>query len=327
MQQLSLVPNEKQRFESIHVTIRLTYPNGNLSTVCYAPFLEETMKYKMLPNILVSLSLASLLVCQASAADPKPILVCYPGGPVKATDANNAMGSMLRVVEKVGQWPSGSFTSLFTAKASECKQILAEKKPGFTILSLGLYLELRNQYHLVPIAQPKIKGMSNERYRILVKQGTFKSVAELKGKTLGGTVLEEPQFVQRIIFAGTIDPTTHFVLKHSPQALRSLRALSAGGIDAVIVNEQQFSSLGSLPFAKELEPIFSSEPIPLIGLVANEQQTSAEERARLAKALYKMCVDDEGKKLCEMFGVESFDMVDRSVFEPMIKLWVATGGK
>ena len=285
------------------------------------------MSIKTIVTIFTNILILSLLVCQAQAADPKPIVVCYPGGPVKADEANNALGSMLRVVEKVGRWPSNNFTSLFTAKAGECKKFLAENKPTFIILSLGLYLELRNQYHLIPIVQPKIKGLSNERYRILVKKDTFKSLDDLKGKTLGGTVLEEPQFLQRIVFTGAIDPTTYFVPKPSPQALRSLRALAQGGIDAMIVNEQQFSSLGSLPFAKDLEPIFTSEPIPLIGLVANEQQSTPEDRARLTKALEKMCTDDEGKKLCDMFGVESFNTVDKATFEPMIKLWLSAGGK
>jgi hypothetical protein len=285
------------------------------------------MNIKTVVSTFTSILILGLFVCQAQAADPKPIVVCYPGGPVKATDANNAMGSMLRVVEKVGRWPSGNFTSSFTAKASECKKILAEKRPTFIILSLGLFLELRNQYHLIPVASPRIKGMSNERYRIVVKKDTFKSLEELKGKTLGGTVLDEPEFLQRIVFTGTIDPTTYFVLKSSPQALRALRALSEGGIDAVILNEQQFSSLGSLPFAKELETIFTSKPIPLIGLVSNEQQSTAEERARLTKALVKMCTDAEGKKLCDMFGVESFNTVAKATFEPMIELWVSTGGK
>jgi len=34
-----------------------------------------------------------------------------------------------------------------------------------------------------------------------------------------------------------------------------------------------------------------------------------------------MCADTEGKKLCELFGVEAFVPVDSMVFEPMIKLW------
>jgi hypothetical protein len=38
-----------------------------------------------------------------------------------------------------------------------------------------------------------------------------------------------------------------------------------------------------------------------------------------------MCTDAEGKKLCDLFGVESFAAVDAAVFDPMVKLW--TEGK
>ena len=58
--------------------------------------------------------LAALLIpSQGGAQSTTPILVCYPGGPVKDKEANNAMASMLRVVEKVGQWKSGFGGSVF----------------------------------------------------------------------------------------------------------------------------------------------------------------------------------------------------------------------
>ena len=58
-----------------------------------------------------------------------------------------------------------------------------------------------------------------------------------------------------------------------------------------------------------------------MGVVANSAMTTAEERARFGKALEGMCTDAEGKKLCDLFGVESFVGADQTVFEPMIKLW------
>ena len=50
--------------------------------------------------------IASLLASVNANATPNPemIVVCYPGGSVNAKDANGAMSSMLRVVERVGQW-------------------------------------------------------------------------------------------------------------------------------------------------------------------------------------------------------------------------------
>lgn len=260
-----------------------------------------------------------------AAPDPEMIVVCYPGGSVNSKDANGAMSSMLRVVERVGQWQENSFSSLFTAKADECRKEMTAKNPKFAITSLGLYLELRSQHNLVPVVQPKIKGSSNERYRVMVQKDKYKSLADLKGKTLGGTVLEEPAFIGKIVFAGKYDPASFFVLKPSNQAIRALRSLDKGELDAVILNEQQYAGLASLQMKTPLEAIFTSGEIPLMGVVANSVTTTAEERARFGKALEGMCTDTEGKKLCELFGVEAFTSVDAAVFEPMVKLW--TEGK
>ncbi|OAI18365.1 hypothetical protein A1359_05075 [Methylomonas lenta] len=267
--------------------------------------------------------LASLLApfSVSAAPDAEMIVVCYPGGSVNAKEANGAMSSMLRVVERVGQWQENSFNSVFLTKSDDCKKQIADNNPKFAITSLGLYLELRNQHKLVPIVQPKINGQTSEHYRVMVQKDKFKSLDELKGKTLGGTVLEEPAFVGKIVFAGKYDPASFFDLKPSNQAIRALRSLNKGELDAVILNEQQFGGLGSLQMDTSLEAIFTSEEIPLMGVVANSGSTSVEERARFGKALEAMCTDAEGKKLCELFGVESFNSVDASLFEPMVKLW------
>jgi ABC-type phosphate/phosphonate transport system substrate-binding protein len=268
------------------------------------------------------LIIASLLIPFAVSAAPSPemIVVCYPGGSVNVKDANGAMSSMLRVVERVGQWQENSFNSVFSTKPDECRKLMTEKSPKFAITSLGLYLELRNQHNLLPVAQPRIKGRTSERYRVMVQKDKYKSLDELKGKTLGGTVLEEPLFISKIVFAGKYD-SAGFILKPSNQAIRALRSLSKGELDAVILNEQQFGGLGSLHLETPLEAVFTSEEIPLMGVVANSATTTEEERARFGKALKEMCTDAEGKKLCELFGVESFVNVDEAVYEPMVKLW------
>lgn len=269
--------------------------------------------------------LAGLLmpIAANAAPDPEPdmIVVCYPGGAINAKDANGAMNSMLRVVERVGRWPENSFNSLFTTKLDECRKQMAEKKPKFAITSLGLYLELRGQHNLVPVVQPKIKGSTSERYRVMAQKDKYKSLDELKGKTLGGTALEEQSFIGKIVFAGKYDPAGFFDLKASNQAIRALRSLDKGELDAVILNEQQFGGLASLHMEQPLEAVFTSEAIPLMGVVANSATTTAEERARFGKALEGMCIDTEGKKLCELFGVDSFATVDVALFEPMVKLW------
>ncbi len=261
------------------------------------------------------------LIAPAIAVEPSPIVVCYPGGAVNAADARAAMDAMLRVVERVGQWRENSFTSFFTAYADECKKLMGEKKPRFAITSLGLFLELRAEHDLVPVVQPRIQGSSTERHRVMVRKGKYNGLEDLKGKSLGGTVLEEAEFVGKIVFAGRYDPANFFVLEPSKHAIRALRSLDKGELDAVIVNGQQFAGLVSLELSNPLEAIYTSQEIPLMGVVANDTTSNAADRTRFAQALEGLCADGEGSKLCQLFGVESFAAVDPVVFEPMVELW------
>jgi hypothetical protein len=255
-------------------------------------------------------------------ASPLTVVICYPGGPVRASDAKPAMDSMLAVIEEIGQWDKGSITCEFTGKVDECRKLMAGRDPHFAILSVGLYLEHMKKHQLAPVAQPNVEGRTTDTYRILVRKGSFGSLADLKGKTLGGTHLGEPRFLKKIVFKSKIDPAKHFKLKPTRRALRALRNLSKGRkLDAVILNQQQFKSLGSLPFAKKLEVVFTSEPIPLVGLLANTKKTTKHERGRITQALSSMCTHDKGKELCQMFGVESFGPANAKAYQDIMTLW------
>ncbi len=255
-------------------------------------------------------------------ASPLTVVICYPGGPVRASDAKPAMDSMLAVIEEIGQWEKGSIICEFTTKVDECHRLMAEKDPHFAILSVGLYLEHMQKHQLVPVARPNVEGRTTDTYRILVRRGSFGSLADLQGGTLGGTHLSEPRFLKKIVFKSKIDPAKHFKLKPSRRVLRALRNLNRGRkLDAVILNEQQFMSLASLPFADKLEVVFTSEPIPLVGLLANTQKTTRHERGRITQALSSMCMHAKGKELCQLFGIESFGPANAKSYQKIMTQW------
>lgn len=279
------------------------------------------MKLNQLLKVRLIGSLLALAISVPTVAAPAPIVVCYPGGPVSESEANTAMGAMLRVVERVGEWPANSFTSYFTASVDECRNLLSSKKPAFAITSLGLFLEQREAHHLLPVVQPRMKGAASERYRVMVQKDKFASLDSLQGKSMGGTVFEEPDFIRKIVFGGKVDPAVDFKVQPSRQAIRALRSLDKGELDAVLLNGQQYAALGSLPLKTPLAAVFTSEDIPLMGLVANSLTSKPEERTRLAKALEGMCSDADGKKLCDLFGIEAFVPANPPTIDPMIKLW------
>lgn len=279
------------------------------------------MKRKLLLKLHAGSLLLALTTTLPAVAAAAPILVCYPGGPVSEAEANTAMGAMLRVVERVGGWPEHSYTSAFTARIEDCRQLLDSQKPVFAITSLGLFLEQRNAQHWLPVAQPRMQGATSERYRLVAARGKFAALEGLRGKTVGGTVFTEPDFIRKIVFAGRIDPPSYFDLQPSRQAIRALRALDRGELDAVLLSGQQYGALAALQLQTPLEAVFTSEAIPLMGMVANSQSSTVEERARMAQALQATCADGEGKKLCDLFGIEAFVPANPAAIDSAIRLW------
>ncbi|HUU01091.1 MAG TPA: PhnD/SsuA/transferrin family substrate-binding protein [Myxococcota bacterium] len=261
----------------------------------------------------------------ARAAGTIDILVCYPGGSVRARDAEPALKNMVAVIESIGGWPAGTIKVSFTTKVAACRKLLDEKKPEFAIVSLGLFLENRVKHHLVPLARPKISGRDTDKYRILVRKGSYANIEALKGKTLGGQWLTEPEFLRRIVFKGKLDPARYFKLSPSRRALRALRELSRGKLDAVIVNELQYGGLSALPFGKGLAVAFASDEMPQMGVVADEKKADAADRARMRKALDAMCKNAEGKKLCTLFGIDAFVPSSGKTYQAVIDLY--QGGK
>lgn len=259
-----------------------------------------------------------------SAQGATEVLVCYPGGGnVKPRQAKPAMEKMLAVLERLGGWPAGTFHHQFTSDVDECRKLIASSKPAYLLTSLGLYLEQRAGLDLVPLVKPKMAGQDAEVYRVLVKKGGPTDLAGLKGKTLGGNLLDEPVFLKRIVFAGKVDPATYFTLEPSKRALRALRQLVQGKLDAVLVNEQQFKALAGLPFAKDLQPAFTSAKLPLLGLAAAGKRAKPAERARMAKAMSGLCGDTKGKEICDLFGLQAFSKAAPKDYETVIELWDA----
>ncbi len=279
------------------------------------------MKNQLFMNVRAASLLLVLTASLPVMAGPASIVVCYPGGPVSEAEANTAMGAMLRVVERLGGWPANSLNSVFTAQVNECRKLLDTRQPAFAITSLGLFLEQQDRHHLTPIVQPQIKGATTERYRLVAQQGKFSSVESLKGKTIGGTVFEEPEFIRKMVFANQFDPSAFFSLKPSRQAIRALRSLDKGELDAVLLSGQQYAALDSLPLKSALAAVFTSTEIPLMGMVANSQASTAEERTRMARAMQATCADGEGRKLCDLFGIEAFMPASPASINAAVTLW------
>lgn len=249
------------------------------------------------------------------------VLVCYPASAASARDAEPALKEMVSVIESIGGWPAGTVKVHFTSRLADCQKKLDELQPPFAFLPLGTFLRNHHTHHLQPLVQPRIGGSTEESYHLVVRAGSFSKLDDLRGKKVGGPWLEDPEFLRRVVFAGKIDPQQDFRLSYSKRALKALRALAAGKLDAVLLNRQQVKSLGELPFGQELKIIYDSEPLPQVGLVADSQRAAEADRQKMQKAMEAMCGNKKGKKLCELFNLESFVKSGPDAFSGVIERW------
>ena len=275
---------------------------------------------KLTYGILATITLMLTPTVNADTDDTTPtMVVCYTAGSVNKREAKKATQSMLDELAKLGGWKPGDYHSKFTAKPSKCLKLLNEKTTHFISPSLGFYLEHRKD--LVPVARPKLKGKNIDKWYLVVKKGKYTSLNDLKGKIIGGPLVDDVEFLKRIIFKGKIDPAKFFVLKRSSRVLRALRKTVRGKIDGVLLNQQQYDALPSLPFAKDLTAIFASDPIPVPSLLAVRSRTTEKERKRFARALFGFCQTPKGKGFCKMFGIETFEPVNEKAYKDVIKHW------
>lgn len=260
--------------------------------------------------------LSSLLAVGPAVAAPT-LLVCYPGGPVKARQAKPAIAQMSQVLSTLAGI-EGGFEARFENTVAGCEAGVAEK-PALAILTLAGYLAHRADFE--PLAQPKVKGAATDTVSLVVKKGGPQGLDALKGKAVGGTPLAEPEFLKRVVFRGKLDPAKDFQGAASKRPLRALRKLAKGELDAVLLTRVQHDSLSALPFAGELETVWSSAPLPVVGLVAHKAGTTAAQRAALQKAALSLCGHAEGKKMCELFGLDGFQAADARTYAAAAALW------
>lgn len=255
------------------------------------------------------------------------LMVCYPGGAVKASQALPAVKQLATTLVRLGgaTGPIEKATRFLT-DVSQCRREL-EGHPPILIASLALYLEHAESNHLLPLVRPKVGGVDTETWHLVVKKGRATDLAGLKGGTLGGTAVAEPELLERLLFTAentggqVADAGTFFKYQAGPRPLSQLKALLDGGLDAVLLTRAQHAALAALPFADQLQTLWTSPALPLVGVLVDTERTTAAERADLQRALLGVCADAEGAPLCQLFGLERFEAVDAGVYAEVAKAW------
>lgn len=257
----------------------------------------------------------------------RDLLVCHVSEMGSKAEAKPYLDAFTAYLASRLGWDPKSVVARFESKRVRGLAAVRESPPGYATVPLGMFLELRAEAGMRPLVLALVDGKTDERYRVLVRKGTGKSLSDLKGKLLTGDQVDDLAFLRRVVFAGALPPgepvDSYFKLKRAKRPLRAIRKVARGKADAVLVTDRQYESLKALPLFADLQIVFESALLPRLGLVWLEGQGSEAEARSLAEALIGMCDDDEGKSICENFSVQGFAPVPPGRFDELIKTYDA----
>jgi ABC-type phosphate/phosphonate transport system substrate-binding protein len=249
----------------------------------------------------------------AEAGDPIRLLICQPGGPALGDEQQHVIDKMYRYLER--KTGAEKIEGYYTNDRETCLVEL-EKNPAIVLPSLPLYLEYKEKYGLAPVAQLRLNGKTTESYYLLVKaKGPIQSLDDLAGKTVTGTHLGSPGFLLEVVLEGKVAD-----LKVKPErlGLRSIRDVTKGQSDAVLLDETQYRALAGTPFEKQLRLLHTSKALPTPPVVVTKRAPPGF-GAKLGQALAGMTADKEGQEVVRIFRVEGFELAAPAVWAPFEK--------
>lgn len=254
-------------------------------------------------------------IVMVAFAGPHDIVIVQSGGPSASEQAQQQIDRLAKQIASTAGWDINSVSGKYFDSNEEAAQYIQKNKPGFVLGDLGFYLQFRDQLSLKVFNQATLRGKNEIIYYVVALKGTLKSLADLKGKTLLGAHLENPKFIERIVFDGAISLESD-VKAEKQRSLRALRKLKKGEADAVLLDEKEHASLstGGLPFQIEVDTIFTSRPVPNNGFMTVGKTATAEDIKSFAEAAKNFCNYQDAKEICKDFDIQGFKPIDDGFF-------------
>jgi hypothetical protein len=170
------------------------------------------------------------------------LLMCLPGFPGTAAQAQPYIDKMLRHLEQKLGKPAGSITGVYLSDEVEADKAIATKKPSVALVGASILAGRHKTLGMKVIAKVEVSGRGEEVYSVVVKKGGIASIADLAGKRLSGVVVNDEKFVVNVLLDKSV-PMGSLKLAPQKRPLQSLRAVARGEADAAIVDQAVVNSM------------------------------------------------------------------------------------
>jgi hypothetical protein len=247
------------------------------------------------------------------AASKRVLVVCAPGYPGNTEQAKPSMKAFASAAEKAAKWPAGSLEAIYYEKAEPGIERLGQPDAALALVPLPFFLEYgklhRLQPHLVVVEAGS--GKAPQIWSLVAKKGAVTAPEALAGYEIASIAGYSPAFVRGVALAGWGALPGDVSIKFEPAPLSALRRAAAGEKVAVLLDGGQSAALASLPFAKDLEVVTASKPLPGTLLCTVGDRLGAKETASMVEGLRSLPKMPGGPEVLgelRMTGLEPADV-------------------
>jgi hypothetical protein len=256
--------------------------------------------------LLISIALAS-----PTSADT--LVACAPGYPGATREAQPTMDAFARAVAEAAGWDPAALAAVYHEAEGAGLERLSAPDASFALVPFAFYLKHRQALKLGPLCQAvRQGGEASEVWSLVAGTGRVPAPSALDGWELISLAAYAPRFVRGPALTRFGPLPSSVRLQASGSLLSGLRRAAAGEKVALLLDGPQAAGLQSLPFAKDLETLARSAPMPA-SVVCRVAARATPDRAKaLTRALVKLHERPSGTAALLAMQLSRFGALDEA---------------
>jgi hypothetical protein len=216
------------------------------------------------------------------------LVFCAPGYPGGTGDAKPLLDQFATAAVAAAGWPAGSLTAVYDPTEEGGLAKLGSPDAALAFVPYPFYVEHAAQLHLAALVQADMVDTGpEERWTLVAKTGRVTGAASMGGYTILSVAGYAPEFVRHSALEGWALPAD-VKIESTGQILSALRRVASGEKVAALLDQTQAAALPTLPFAKDLQSVRQSAPLPVALIAVVDSRLPADRAHALQAGLLKM---------------------------------------
>jgi hypothetical protein len=249
-----------------------------------------------------------VLLAGAKANAPMTLVVCAPGYPGNTEQAQPTMDTFAGDVGSRAGWKKGRLTAVYHENAEAGLEAMKVSDAVVALVPLSLFAQHGDALGLEPRLLAVPNGGPVESWTLVAPPGTASDPGTLDGWAVASRAGYAPEFVRGVVLEDWKLPETA-TIEFTNRIVSRLRKAAAGENVAVLLDGEQSAALDSLSFAKDLEVVFTSKPLPaFVACTIGDRLDDADAEA-LFDALLELDDEQGGADVLEQIRLVRFEML------------------